>query len=147
MATDRDTGRHRRGERLADLVATTQLAGLAHLERIGAEQRAPATTELPAVHAGTGPLSSVTVTIEDAVRFTGSNRADVTVMGAGVRGVGRWLWIRWENGKWRRVRPGEWVARYGPGNYGTMTSGAFQRYFRCPRLDGPGTPRAPRRHP
>jgi hypothetical protein len=76
-------------------------------------------------------LTSVVVTAEDAARFGGSNFDEikaVTGQSMEIADDGT-LRIRWRDGTFHHVPEGWWVVRYAPGDIGSMSAGAFRRYF------------------
>lgn len=73
------------------------------------------------------------VTAEDAERFDGSNIDRISEV-AGACLVKEY-WIKTPSGGRHLLPSGYWVVRYGPGDIGVLSDGAWQRWFGGPGHD------------
>lgn len=79
------------------------------------------------------PLTGNVVTAEAAARHDGTGRSPARAVAGALAGpAAEPLRVRARNGLWMDVPPGHWVVRYGPGDAGVMSDGAYQRWFGKP---------------
>jgi len=79
----------------------------------------------------TMPLVSATVTAEDAAPHDGTPDSRARLVAGDAALEGEPLRVRAANGLVFDVPAGWWVIRYGPGDAGVMSDGAFRRWFPC----------------